>query len=68
MKIKTLGVVQIADKEGKVTEHKPGTLVNVDAATGARLIDSRHAEAANDDVEDAQPASGASNTGGGAKK
>lgn len=44
MKLKAIGTVQVADKEGNVTEHKPGSIFTVADEAGQALIDARHAE------------------------
>jgi hypothetical protein len=51
MKLKATSVVQVADKEGSVTEYQPGETFNVGKADADRLIRAKHAELA-DDVED----------------
>lgn len=44
MKLKAISTVQVAGKDGKVTEHKPGATFTVDEDVGQALIDARHAE------------------------
>lgn len=60
MKLKALSVVQVADAKGQVKEHKPGSVFNVGKEDGERLIASRHAEKAVDDVEEQAPATNTS--------
>lgn len=53
MKLKATSVVQVADKDGTVTEYKPGETFNVGKADAERLTRAKHAEPA-DDVEDVE--------------
>lgn len=51
MKLKAISVVQVADKDGGVTEYQPGETFNVGKADAERLTRAKHAEPA-DDVDD----------------
>jgi hypothetical protein len=51
MKLKATSVVQVADKDGSVTEYQPGETFNVGKADAERLTRAKHAETA-DDVDD----------------
>jgi hypothetical protein len=51
MKLKATSIVQVADKDGSVTEYQPGETFNVGKADAERLTRAKHAEPA-DDVND----------------
>lgn len=53
MKLKATSVVQVADKDGSVTEYQPGETFNVGKEAAERLTRAKHAEPA-DDVDDVE--------------